>query len=82
MITERFYFAVNNTKVLRSSCKVVNVFPILSKFGFSKQILIKVSDINITKFRPVVAELIYAEEQADMTKLIGLIRRRLRYSSA
>jgi hypothetical protein len=60
--------------------KLPTVFPILTKFGFSKQVLIKVSDINITKFLPVVAELIYAEGQADMMKLKGLIRKRLKSS--
>ena len=60
--------------------KLPTVFPILTKSGFSKQVLIKVSDINITKFLSVVAELIHAEGQADMTKLKGLIRKRLKSS--
>jgi len=79
LFIERFYVDVNNTNVLRSSCKVTDCFfPILTKFGFSKQILVKVFDINIRKIRPVLIELICAEGQADMMKLNGLIRKRLK----
>jgi len=49
-------------------------FPI---FRFSRQILLKISNINITKIRPVGVELIYVDRQTDsgdMTKLIGAFR--------
>ena len=49
-------------------------------FNSGFKVLIKVTDINITKSRPVVAELMYAEGQADMTTLKGLIRKRLKSS--
>jgi hypothetical protein len=39
--------------------------PILIKFGFSQEILLKFSIANITKIRPVAAALMRADKQAE-----------------
>ena len=44
------------------------------KLEFSRQILEKYSNINVMKIRPVGAELLFADGQTDMTKLIVAFR--------
>jgi hypothetical protein len=56
------------------SCSYMIFCPILNKFGFSRNIFIKVHSIRFQGIRPVAVVLIHADRRTDTTKLTGNVR--------
>jgi len=66
--------AGNNERYLDFHAQCPIFFPILSKFGFFRQILIKTPNTKFHGNPSKVAALIQVDRWTDMTKIIGSLR--------
>ena len=71
---EECAFTAKLCRLLRSSCKVPDIFQILPKFGFSLPMFIKVPKSIVTEIRTMRAAPIWTDGRTDLAKLKGLSR--------